>query len=111
MLKIYCLSLCCNIFHIFIAGQIELYTHIPVMRRLVDTLHSWDFRIGGVFLLDAQFLVESSKFFSGILSALSAMVQLEIPHINVLSKMDLLSKESMKTIERYDTFSYYLFAL
>ena len=81
------------------------------MRRLVDTLHSWDFRIGGVFLLDAQFLVESSKFFSGILSALSAMVQLEIPHINVLSKMDLLSKESMKTIERYDTFSYYLFAL
>jgi GTPase SAR1 family protein len=25
-------------------GQIELYTHMNVMKRLVDTLQSWDFR-------------------------------------------------------------------
>ena len=25
-------------------GQIELYTHLPVMRRLVDVLQSWNFR-------------------------------------------------------------------
>ena len=25
-------------------GQIELYTHLPVMRKLVDVLQSWNFR-------------------------------------------------------------------
>ncbi|XP_002736815.1 GPN-loop GTPase 3-like [Saccoglossus kowalevskii] len=80
-------------------GQIELYTHLPVMRQLVDQLQSWDFRVCGVFLIDSQFLVETSKFFSGILSALSAMVNLEIPHINVMSKMDLLSGQAKKDVE------------
>ena len=82
-------------------GQIELYTHIPVMRQLVQTLHSWDFSVCGVFLMDAQFLIDAAKFFSGAMSALSAMVQLEVPFLNVLSKMDLLGKESAKAIERY----------
>jgi hypothetical protein len=31
------------------------------------------------------------KFFSGVLSAMSAMVNLEIPWINVMSKMDLVT--------------------
>ncbi|KFM83536.1 GPN-loop GTPase 3, partial [Stegodyphus mimosarum] len=46
-------------------------------------------------------MVEPSKFISGIMSALSAMVTLEIPHLNVLSKIDLLSKHSRKQLERY----------
>lgn len=82
-------------------GQIELYTHIPVMRKLVDTLQHWDFRVCGVFLIDSQFMVDPSKFLSGALSALSAMVTLEVPHINVMTKMDLLSKKAKKEIERY----------
>lgn len=81
-------------------GQIELYTHMPVMRQLVQTLNHWDFRVCGVFLIDSQFLVDCSKFFAGILTALSAMIQLEIPHINVMSKMDLLSKKQMKQVDR-----------
>nr|XP_058963756.1 GPN-loop GTPase 3-like [Pocillopora verrucosa] len=82
-------------------GQIELYTHMPVMRQLVQTLNQWDFRVCGVFLIDSQFLVDCSKFFAGILTALSAMIQLEIPHINVMSKMDLLSKKQMKQVDRF----------
>jgi hypothetical protein len=31
------------------------------------------------------------KFFSGVLSAMSAMVNLEIPWINIMSKMDLVT--------------------
>ena len=42
----------------FYLGQIELYTHIPVMRMLVDQLRNWDFRVCGVFLLDAQFMIQ-----------------------------------------------------
>ncbi|XP_067032314.1 GPN-loop GTPase 3-like isoform X2 [Acropora muricata] len=82
-------------------GQIELYTHMPVMRQLVETLHQWNFRVCGVFLIDSQFVVDCSKFFAGVLTALSAMIQLEIPHINVMSKMDLLTKKQLKEVDRF----------
>lgn len=82
-------------------GQIELYTHIPVMRQLVDRLQHWNFRICAVFILDSQFLIESSKLVSGMLAALSAMVSLEVSHVNIMSKVDLLSKKSKKQLDRY----------
>lgn len=85
----------------FDTGQIELYTHMPVMRQLIEILHQWNFRVCGVFLIDSQFVVDCSKFFAGVLTALSAMIQLEIPHINVMSKMDLLSKKQLKEIDRW----------
>jgi len=82
-------------------GQIELYTHVNVMKRLTEALASWNFRVCGVFLLDTQFMLEMSKFFSGALVALSAMINLEIPHVNILTKMDLLNKKNKKLVERF----------
>lgn len=72
-------------------GQIELYTHMPIMRHLMAELSNLGFRMCGVYLLDSQFIVDSTKYFSGVLSAMAAMIQLEIPHVNVMSKMDLVS--------------------
>lgn len=43
------------------AGQIELYTHLPVMKQLVEQLQQWEFRVCGVFLVDSQFMVETFK--------------------------------------------------
>ncbi|KAI9003693.1 GPN-loop GTPase [Gaertneriomyces semiglobifer] len=83
-------------------GQIELYTHFPIMRNIVELLQSMDYRVCGVYLLDSQFVEDTSKFFAGIMTAMSAMVQLEIPHINVMSKMDLIDgKKKKKDLERY----------
>ncbi|XP_034458139.1 GPN-loop GTPase 3 isoform X2 [Hippoglossus hippoglossus] len=82
-------------------GQIELYTHLPVMKQLVEQLQQWEFRVCGVFLVDSQFMVESFKFISGVMAALSAMVLLEIPQINIMTKMDLLSPKAKKEIEKY----------
>uniref|UniRef100_A0A8C4RBV5 GPN-loop GTPase 3 n=1 Tax=Eptatretus burgeri TaxID=7764 RepID=A0A8C4RBV5_EPTBU len=82
-------------------GQIELYTHLPVMSQLIGWLQNWDFRICVVFLLDSQFMVESFKFLSGVLAALSAMVSLEVPQVNVMTKMDLLSPAAQKEVERF----------
>lgn len=82
-------------------GQIELYTHLDVMKRLIQTLEAWEFRVCGVFLIDSQFLVDTSKFFSGVLSALAAMVNFEIPHVNVITKMDLLNKAGRRKIGRF----------
>ncbi|XP_021921751.1 GPN-loop GTPase 3 isoform X2 [Zootermopsis nevadensis] len=83
-------------------GQIELYTHMTVMRQLVELLQQrWNFRVCGVFLVDSQFMVDGAKFLSGTMAALSVMVNLELPHINILTKMDLLSKSARNQLDRY----------
>lgn len=74
-------------------GQIELYTHIPVVPALVRHLTrtgALNVNLCAAYLLEATFVIDRAKFFSGTLSAMSAMIMLEIPHINVLSKMDLV---------------------
>ena len=45
-------------------GQIELFSHVPVMRTLVNELQRMDFAIAGVYLLDSQFMVDPSKYMS-----------------------------------------------
>ena len=74
-------------------GQIELYTHIPILPALVKhltTTGSLDISLCAAYLLEATFVVDRAKFFAGTLSAMSAMILLEVPHINILSKMDLV---------------------
>jgi GTPase SAR1 family protein len=73
-------------------GQIELYTHVPIVPALVKHLSrgSLNVQMCAAYLLEATFVVDRAKFFAGTLSAMSAMLMLELPHINVLSKMDLV---------------------
>eukprot|EP00983_Pelagomonas_calceolata_P093635 1157797-Pelagomonas_calceolata.AAC.2 len=42
-----------------------------------------------VYCLDAHFITDVAKFIAGAMQALSAMVKLELPHVNVLTKMDI----------------------
>jgi len=71
-------------------GQIELYSHLPIMREFCDTLQTWGFSVCTVFLLDSQFMLDTDKFISGALTTLSTMVALETPAVSILSKMDLV---------------------
>ncbi|KAK3238223.1 hypothetical protein CYMTET_51755 [Cymbomonas tetramitiformis] len=89
-------------------GQIELYSHVPVFRTIVDTLKIWDFRICAVYCLDANFVSDSAKFISGTMQALSAMVMLELPHVNLLTKMDTVPDK--KEIDRFLDFDARLLA-
>lgn len=82
-------------------GQIELYTHLNTGKELARMLESWNFHVCSVFLLDSQFMVDGPKFLSGSLAALSVMVNLELPHVNILNKMDLLNKGAKSQIEKY----------
>ncbi|KAI0541594.1 GPN-loop GTPase 3 like protein [Xylaria digitata] len=80
-------------------GQIELYTHVPILPALVRFLTrtgSPDIRMCAAYLLEATFVVDRAKFFAGTLSAMSAMIMLEVPHINILSKMDLVKDQVRK---------------
>jgi len=81
-------------------GQIELYTHLPVMQRLTRFLtNQCGYSLCGLYLLDSLFVSDSSRFMSGTLMCLSAMVQLELPHINILTKCDLI--ENKKTLRKF----------
>ncbi|POS86248.1 P-loop containing nucleoside triphosphate hydrolase [Erysiphe pulchra] len=74
-------------------GQIELYTHIPILPTLVKHLTkvgALDINLCAAYLLEATFVVDKAKFFAGTLSAMSAMIMLEVPHLNIMSKMDLM---------------------
>jgi GTPase SAR1 family protein len=74
-------------------GQIELYTHIPILPALVRHLTqtgALGVSLCAAYLLEATFVVDRAKYFAGTLSAMSAMIMLEMPHINILSKMDLV---------------------
>ncbi|SCU81762.1 LADA_0C00936g1_1 [Lachancea dasiensis] len=84
-------------------GQIELYTHIPVLPAIARHLQTQlNFSLCATYLLEAPFVVDSSKFFSGALSAMSAMILLELPHINILSKTDQIKDEySKRKLKRY----------
>lgn len=79
-------------------GQIELYTHVPILPGLVKHLMSGslNMRMCAAYLLEATFVIDRPKFFSGTLSAMSAMMMLEMPHINILSKMDLVKGQVAK---------------
>lgn len=80
-------------------GQIELFSHVPVLRNFVDHLKRKNFNVCAVYLLDSQFITDVTKYISGCMASLSAMVQLELPHINILSKMDLVTNK--RDIEEY----------
>mmetsp|Transcript_29402 Transcript_29402/g.80367 ORF Transcript_29402/g.80367 Transcript_29402/m.80367 type:complete len:273 (-) Transcript_29402:121-939(-) len=80
-------------------GQIELYSHLTVMRSVVDMMQSLDFRVAGIYCIDINFIEDASKYLSGALAALTAMVNLELPHINVLTKCDLLKQGEEETEE------------
>lgn len=84
-------------------GQIELYTHVPVLPAIVKHLQrSLNFNLCATYMIEAPFIVDLLKFFSGALSAMLAMILLELPHINVLSKVDLIKDEySRKQLKRF----------
>ncbi|MCJ1433972.1 ATP binding protein [Xylographa pallens] len=74
-------------------GQIELYTHIPVVPTLVRHMTrsgALNVNLCATYLLESTFIIDRAKYFAGTLSAMSAMIMLEIPHVNVFSKMDLV---------------------
>ncbi|ELR12798.1 ATP binding protein [Acanthamoeba castellanii str. Neff] len=70
-------------------GQIELFTHYPVMRVFASELQRMGYQVCAVYTLDSNFMSDSAKFISGMLMCLSVMYQMELPHINVLTKMDV----------------------
>nr|KIR44275.1 cytoplasmic protein [Cryptococcus bacillisporus CA1280] len=72
-------------------GQAELWTNHDSLKNVIEKLVKMDYRLAAVHLSDAHYITDASKFISVVLLALRAMLQMEMPHLNVLSKIDLIS--------------------
>jgi len=72
-------------------GQVELYTHHQSLRNVIEWLTSKviDVRLTAVHLVDSHYCSDASKFVSVLLTSLATMLHMNLPHVNVLSKMDI----------------------
>lgn len=104
-------------------GQVELYTHYSSIRNISNRLKEEGMKVRAVMLLillplslfmkvvsvhliDCENCTDPSKFVSSLLVSLSCMLQIELPHVNILSKIDLLSK--YKELRMYRRLYYYI---
>lgn len=76
-------------------GQVELYVHSEAMKAITAHVAALHFCVM-VYTLDATHVLDISKFISGSLSALIAMSKFELPHINILTKCDLVDAEDLE---------------
>ena len=72
-------------------GQVELYTHLDTFQRISHYLEQQGYHVVALYCLDSLFVTDSARFIAGCCMCLSVMTQLELPHINVLTKVDQLT--------------------
>lgn len=77
-------------------GQVELYTHHESIKKIFAKLTGLSYHLCAVHLVDSHYCSDPPKFISTLLLSLSTMMQVALPHVNVLSKADLLKKNSEK---------------
>ncbi|PWY98776.1 hypothetical protein BCV70DRAFT_232822 [Testicularia cyperi] len=88
-------------------GQVELNTSHPALRRILTVLEKeLSLRFVAVHMTDATNSTDASRYVSILILALRAMLTLELPHVNVLLKIDLMgqaySSRSIRSLDRYD---------
>ncbi|VDP78370.1 unnamed protein product [Echinostoma caproni] len=87
-----------------VCTEVELYTHHSTTRQLVSylttrpqpsqnpLLDGVGLHLTAVHLVDSHYCSDPGKFISCLLTSLSTMLQLGLPHVNVLSKADLVEQ-------------------
>ena len=88
----------CRAYLLFdLPGQIELTAHSNVITKIAERLvRELDLRLVCVQLVDAAVcLTDVSKFIGASLVCTASMMRLELPCVNVLSKMDLLQDSNL----------------
>jgi GTPase SAR1 family protein len=73
-------------------GQIELYTHHKSIKNIIEKLTKLDYRLCSVNLIDSHYCTDPGKFISVLITTLNMMLHIEMPHVNLLSKIDLIEQ-------------------
>ncbi|CDW53873.1 ATP bind 1 domain containing protein [Trichuris trichiura] len=77
-------------------GQAELYTHHECVHNILQRLQTLlECHLVCVHVVDSQHCVDPCRFLSVLLTTLYSMLRLALPHINVLSKFDLMEQNEL----------------
>jgi hypothetical protein len=90
-------------------GQIEVFTHIPILPALIGMFRGCSYNVATAFLVDSTTATaDAGKFVSASLVALTVLMSNECPFLGILSKCDLLppsvrnDEDAMETFEKCD---------
>ncbi|KAI4132941.1 MAG: hypothetical protein LQ347_002353 [Umbilicaria vellea] len=72
-------------------GQVELFTHHSSLRNIFFRIQKLGYRLVALHLTDSYCLTMPSLYISTLLLSLRAMLQMDLPHLNVLTKIDKLA--------------------
>lgn len=71
-------------------GQVELFTHDNSLFKIFQKLTKKDIRLCCVSLIDSYYITSPSQYVSVLLLSLRSMLQMNLPQVNVISKIDML---------------------
>lgn len=83
-------------------GQLELYNSDGSIAEIVDHFRRWEWRVCSVYLSDSLYASDPGKFISVVLSALAAMINLEVAQVNVLSKVDMIQPDTSFNLDFFE---------
>lgn len=73
-------------------GQLELLTHSEIIYDIANHVKK-HFKSVMLYLMEVQFLMDARKYVHGCLTALISMSRFEMPHMNILTKVDLIDTD------------------
>ncbi|OBT59591.1 hypothetical protein VE04_00005 [Pseudogymnoascus sp. 24MN13] len=89
-------------------GQAELFTHHSSLRNIFFHIQKMGYRLVVMNLTDSYCLTLPSLYISNLILSLRAMLQMDLPHLNVLTKIDKLSS-MMHLLQMIDRAGGYVF--
>ncbi|PIO68421.1 hypothetical protein TELCIR_09792 [Teladorsagia circumcincta] len=75
-------------------GQLELYKSEGELWKLIRELERAGVRLCALHLVDSLYCADAAKFISVVMSTLATMVTMEMPQVNILSKIDLFDEDA-----------------
>ena len=81
----------CRYFIFDLPGQVEIYSNHSSLKNILQTLSKkLNLHLTALHLVDATYLYDKHRFLSSLMLSLTAIIGLEMPFINAVSKIDLL---------------------
>ncbi|VDO27095.1 unnamed protein product [Haemonchus placei] len=82
-------------------GQLELYKSEGELWGLIRELEKTGVRLCALHLVDSLYCSDPAKFISVVMSTLATMVTMEMPQVNILSKIDLFDDDAPYSLDYF----------
>lgn len=74
-------------------GQVELFSMHSSLLSIIEVLQkTLEISLASVMLIDSHLCIDAGNYLSGMVVSLNTMLHLGMPHVNVLSKVDMLEQ-------------------